>query len=128
MKLKSATNVFASVVLLLPLIAPFHSSAQESAALSGTVTDTSGNPISHAAITAKAANGVVTTTASSSDGTYNLSHLDPGDYTVSVKAKGFTAKSTTITLAAGDTQTLDFSLNSLSSQQQRAPGPVSGTR
>lgn len=118
MNLKSAMKVFASVLLFVPFFAPDQSPAQTTAVLSGTVTDISNNPIDHAAITAQAANGVVITTASSSDGTYNLSHLDPGDYTVTAKAKGFTAKSATITLAAGDTQTLNFSLTSVSSQQQ----------
>ncbi len=103
------------------------STAQSDAALSGAITDTSGNPIDHAAITAKAATGVVISTASSSDGTYKLSHLDPGDYTVIAKAKGFTAKSATITLAAGDTQTLDFSLTSVSSQQQAPSSPPAAT-
>ncbi|MGA7859729.1 MAG: carboxypeptidase-like regulatory domain-containing protein [Terracidiphilus sp.] len=127
MKLKSAANFLASLVLLLPFLAPIQSTAQSDAALSGAITDTSGNPIDHAAITAKAATGVVISTASSSDGTYKLSHLDPGDYTVIAKAKGFTAKSATITLAAGDTQTLDFSLTSVSSQQQAPSRPPAAT-
>jgi hypothetical protein len=127
MKLKVAKFAFAAGVLTSFFFIPIRLTAQSSAVLSGAVTDTSGNPIDHAAITAKAASGVVTTTASSSDGTYNLSHLDPGDYTVSVRANGFTAKSASITLAAGDTQTLDFSLASPSSQQETPSSPPSAT-
>ncbi len=127
MKLKVARFAFASLILLLPVITPIRLPAQSSAALFGTVTDASGNPIDDAAITAKAAGGVVTTTASSSDGTYNLSHLDPGDYTVSATAKGFTPKSAATKLAAGDTQTLDFSLASPSSQQEAPSTPPAAT-
>lgn len=128
MKSKVARFAFAAGLLILSFLHPSPLQAQSGAALSGAVTDSSNNAIANAAITAKAASGVILTTATNSTGQYSLGHLDPGDYTVTVKARGFTAKSASISLAAGDTQTLDFTLTAVASPQeapstQPAPTP-----
>ncbi|MFZ0747097.1 MAG: carboxypeptidase-like regulatory domain-containing protein [Terracidiphilus sp.] len=125
MKLLMAKRAFAVALLSASCAAPSISHAQ-SATLSGTISDSSGNPIEKAAIKVhNAATGVVLSTASNSDGKYTLSYLEPGDYTLSVNAKGFTGKSAHITLAAGDTQTLDFTLTGASAQQQSPSSPPS---
>jgi len=58
--------------------------------IQGTVTDPSGAVVSGAKITiTNRATGQVSTTASSSSGTYNSGGLIPGDYVVRVETKGF---------------------------------------
>src|ERR1700686_661934 len=79
-------------VLLLVLSATLVS-AQTTVAqgsIQGTVTDPSGAVVSGAKITiTNKATGQVSTTSSSSSGTYNSGGLIPGDYVVRVETKGF---------------------------------------
>lgn len=82
----------AQLLLLATLVClPSMTKAQsDSSSLSGTVTDPSGAVVANAKVTAhNEANGqdrVVQTTAS---GSYTITNLPPGNYTVKVEAKGF---------------------------------------
>src|SRR5215472_10683816 len=59
-------------------------------AISGFVNDASGAAIAGANVTAtEVKTGVVTKGATDASGLYNVTHLLPGDYTVSVEAQGF---------------------------------------
>jgi len=80
------------VLLILALLTPFVAHAQigGSAAIQGTVVDSTGAIVVGAKVTAKSAktgSQVVRTTTKS--GLYNLSPLEVGDYTISVTAPGF---------------------------------------
>jgi len=80
------------VLLVVALMAPFCAQAQLSgkAAVTGTVTDSTGAVIPGASVAAtNEATGITTTTTTTGAGDYNFSNLDPGIYTVTVSAKGF---------------------------------------
>jgi len=74
--------------------------------ITGTVTDSvSGGAIANATV---AVNGVSAT--SNSSGAYVISDVPPGNYTVTASADGYEISSETITVTAGETETLDFTL------------------
>ena len=83
----------AAVLLLVGLVvAPQSAFAQGgvTAALSGTILDSSGAVVPGANITAKnKATAAVSATVSGADGLFTIPALDPGDYTVTVTMKGF---------------------------------------
>lgn len=58
----------------------------------GTVLDPSGALIPHAQVTISNANGFSRTIRSSATGAFEVSHLAPGSYSVSIDANGFTSK------------------------------------
>jgi Carboxypeptidase regulatory-like domain len=65
--------------------------AQATAQIHGTVTDASGAVIANAQVTAtNTATGVSRTVMTGPTGTYVLSNLQPGNYSISVTAEGFT--------------------------------------
>jgi hypothetical protein len=77
-----------SALLLSPVAIAQTTVAQGS--IQGSVTDPTGAVVGGAKITiSNKATGQVSTTASSSSGTYNSGGLIPGDYVVRVEAKGF---------------------------------------
>jgi hypothetical protein len=79
--------------------------------LRGQVTDPSGSTISGAAVLLTAPNGNSVDAVTNKDGSYELSGLAPGTYTVKVVAEGFglfTAQN--IAVKAGQTQTLKIAL------------------
>jgi hypothetical protein len=82
-----------ALVLILALIAaPLMLKAQTGGegAIAGTVTDSTGAVVADATITAtNAATNVATTRTSSSTGTYSISPLPAGVYSIKVTAKGF---------------------------------------
>jgi hypothetical protein len=60
------------------------------ATLNGNVTDSSGGAIPGATVTAtQQGTSVVRTTTTNGEGNYNLPYLNPGNYKVSIEAKGF---------------------------------------
>ena len=82
--------LFALSILLLSL--PGKLSAQALASITGTVTDTSGAVIANANVTVtNDATNVKKTTVSSSAGSYTVTDLLPGSYTVKVEIAGFQA-------------------------------------
>jgi hypothetical protein len=73
-------------LLLLALLPAAYS--QSSATVHGVVTDESGALVPHANITVSGATGAVKTGASGDDGTYSISGLAPGKYTVQASSPG----------------------------------------
>ncbi len=82
------------------------------ATLSGLVTDEQGGPVAGATVTAKnVGTGVAREISTNTDGFYSLPNLLPGNYDVSVTAKGFqTLLQKGITLTVGGQQALNVSL------------------
>src|SRR6266849_7389286 len=80
--------------------------------ISGTVTDPSGAVVPKAQVTVSNANtGIKRTTESNSDGYYVVPLLDPGNYVVTITAKGFeTVNHEGITVAVGRSALVDFRL------------------
>jgi hypothetical protein len=79
-------------VCLLLLSAPLRLDAQALSGINGTVTDQSGDPLPNAKITiTNNDTGVARTTETTSAGTYYLTDLIPGTYTVRVEKAGFKA-------------------------------------
>jgi hypothetical protein len=99
---------------------PLKAQSGTTGAISGTVADSTGAALPHAAVTAtnvdtKAARAGQT----NADGRFLFSQVNPGAYTVTVKASGFGEQtSPPIAVAVGRTATLNFSL-SLSAISQR---------
>jgi iron complex outermembrane receptor protein len=83
-----------------------------SAKLEGTVTDSQGVALAKALVTAKSdATGIVKTTRCDASGNYSIDGLPAGSYTVEAFSDGFaTLSKPDITLNAGQTQTVGFSL------------------
>ncbi len=84
--------------------------------LRGVVTDPSGAVIPGATVTAKSAGTPPATTKTDGAGAYEIKGLQPGKYTVSVAAKGFSVLAREVEVPAGQDQKLDFALE-ISAQQ-----------
>ncbi len=79
-------------VLLLLVVAIPRVHGQTVSGIVGTVTDPSGAVVSNASVTAtNNATGVTTRATTTSDGTYTITDLIPGTYTVKVQKEGFKA-------------------------------------
>jgi hypothetical protein len=119
MKLKGAKIVFGMGILALSFLVPNVSRAQVTAMLSGTITDPASRVVSSAKVSVKnVQTGQSTETQSNSAGLYNVPNLAPGDYEVSVSAEGLATKVTRVTLTGDKQQTINFSLNAGSAQQE----------
>ena len=104
--------ILSSALACLALISPNPASAQASAGITGTVTDTSGAVVANAAITiTNDATSVSSTTVTSSAGTYSLKGLSPGKYSVTVEGQGFKKQVRGgIPIDPSSTPTVDFTL------------------
>ena len=81
------------------------------AVLAGRVTDPNGHAISGALVTTQLKSGVFQRSATTdSQGSFECSDLLPGTYVITADAKGFAALSRDVALAAGDTRSLDLTL------------------
>jgi hypothetical protein len=88
----SLRSLLTAAVLLLTIVFATSALAQLSGkgTIRGTVTDKSGAVVPGATVTAKNVDtNVPTTTTTTSSGDYEISTLNPGDYTVTVTLKGF---------------------------------------
>lgn len=82
--------VFGVLITGLVLLAPRQVSAQASAGITGTITDTTGAVVANAKVTATdVATSAASHTVSSTAGTYAFKGLNPGKYNVIVEASGF---------------------------------------
>ncbi|QKS44061.1 carboxypeptidase regulatory-like domain-containing protein [Paenibacillus cellulosilyticus] len=93
---------------------------QLAGAISGTVTDTSGNPIADAIVRIFSNNIIVVRVATREDGTYDIGNLAPGSYYVTVRAEGFGGLSFSAVVNPGETTIENFVLTP-------NPGSVNGT-
>ena len=83
------------------------------ATLSGTITDSSGGVVPNTRVVVKnVATGVTMEVTTNSDGVYTAANLLPGDYAVTVSAKGYaTEQKTGIVLTVGAQQVFDLTLH-----------------
>lgn len=93
---------------------------QLAGAISGTVTDTDGNPIADAIVRIFSNNIIVVRVATREDGTYDIGNLAPGSYYVTVRAEGFGGLSFSAAVNPGETTIENFVLTP-------NPGSVAGT-
>jgi outer membrane receptor protein involved in Fe transport len=106
----------ASIVAILALLFFVFSSAPANAqavgaTLSGTVTDASGAVIAGAEIAIKnVGTGVIRTLNSDAAGFYSAPNLQPGTYSITTTAQGFSPAETNITLSVGAQQQLNVSM------------------
>ncbi|HEX7048925.1 MAG TPA: TonB-dependent receptor [Longimicrobiales bacterium] len=97
-----------AVVVVLGLATAFSNAwAQEGAVLRGRVTNEVGAALSGAEVVLTAAERSTFTRA---DGSYVLTELEPGTYTIEVHMIGFRSATAEVTLAAGQQAVRDFSL------------------
>ena len=99
-----------ATTLLILFISAFFTTlglAQDPGTLTGTVADTAGEPLPGANVVLQRTD---LGTAAGADGTYRISGIDPGTYTVRVSFVGFQATSREITIEAGTEHTENFTL------------------
>jgi outer membrane receptor protein involved in Fe transport len=112
-RISTGHAVCLATILILAILSVAPSSAQVAGAtLSGTIIDSSGGvlPDSQVAIT-NVATGVTTKVTTNSDGFYISANLLPGEYNITISAKGYTAEERTgILLTVGAQQVFDLTL------------------
>jgi hypothetical protein len=117
---KAERHIFLSF-LLFTIVTCIESPAQSgtSSAISGTVLDASGAALSGAAITATEVDTkAVRTVQTNQDGRFLFSQVNPGTYTVSVRAPGFAEQvSQPVTVEVSRTVALNFNLAVSSASQ-----------
>lgn len=90
-------------VLTLSSLPAFGQATAATGAIQGTVTDQSGAVVPGATVTVKnVATGQTVTRTTTGSGIYNSGPLTPGNYTVSVSAKGFSATDLPTTVTVGN--------------------------
>ena len=111
------TRYLGLVIIICALAALFYganaSRGQDvTAAITGTVTDSSGAPLAGATVTAKDVDrGTTWPTTTSSEGIYNILRIPVGTYTLTVEAKGFqTAQHAPFTLVLNQTARIDVQM------------------
>src|SRR5229473_671206 len=118
-----------SGLLSLLLIVAVAASAQTTASIKGTVTDTSGAAVAGAKVTAKnQAQGTSRTTETNSFGGFEVPALPPGIYSVDVSIKGFQSQQAKdVLLQVSQNTVQNFSLkvaNTTDTVTVEATGPV----
>jgi iron complex outermembrane receptor protein len=106
------TRGYASTVLLLAAavwlcLAPTAARAQQGGTLSGTITSTDGMPLEGANVVLL---GTQKGAAADAEGTYRISNIPPGEYTVRITFVGFKSQERTVRIDAGSTRTLTLRL------------------
>src|SRR6202521_4870490 len=103
-----------AVVVIIGVLLSVSASGQVAGAtLSGTIKDSSGAVVPQATVVIKnVATGVTTQLATNPDGFYTAANLLPGDYEVTISARGFnTERRTGISLTVGAQQVFDLALH-----------------
>src|ERR1700754_3652588 len=96
------TGILAVLVIATVMAPSLMAQSLVSGDLTGTVTDPSGAVVSGATVTLKSnGTGATRNTTTNSNGAYRFSLLQPGAYTVSVSASGFSKAESTTTVAVG---------------------------
>jgi outer membrane receptor protein involved in Fe transport len=98
--------------VLAVLLVPSAGLAQvETGQIAGTVTDPQGAVVPGAAITVTSRDtGATRTLATTSYGTYTVTNLQPGNYTVKIEATGFGTKTIPVQVTVGTKTTVDVEL------------------
>jgi outer membrane receptor protein involved in Fe transport len=103
---------FAALFAMFAVVSRVQAQSASTGALTGVVTDPSGGSIANATVTATSlGTGQSRTTTTDASGSYKLSLLPPGDYSVKISAAGFkTDEVPSITVNVTETPTLNRSL------------------
>jgi hypothetical protein len=101
MNMKTLAIRFALAISLLAGVPPASFAQSHSSTLHGTVIDPSGALIPNAQITVTAANGTSRSFKSDGAGSFAISNLAAGSYSVSVEAVGFTPSLEAVQVKAG---------------------------
>lgn len=106
------TVVIAMLAVAVPFAALRAQDSRSLSALSGSVLDASGAGVPHAAIVLRSSDGThQEISASGEDGSFNLSRVAAGQYTIEVKARGFAAyQQSGVVLNTGVGEHLDVKL------------------
>ncbi|MEX0599887.1 MAG: TonB-dependent receptor, partial [Rhodothermales bacterium] len=100
-------------LLLLVALTSGPARAQQRAVISGTVIDAGdGLPLIGANVVLLRENGsMVSGAATGADGTYQITNVEPGDYTVAFRYVGYAEARVEISLQSGDRETVDAALD-----------------
>src|SRR5579862_5399379 len=105
------TGILALLVIALVMAPSLMAQSLVSGDLTGTVTDPSGAVVSGATVTLKNdANGQTRTTTTNSSGAYRFSLLQPGSYTVTANAQGFSKAQASTSVNVGQATIADVKL------------------
>jgi hypothetical protein len=108
---KSITETLALLVIALMMAPSLIGQSLVSGDLTGTVTDPTGAVVSGATVTLKsAATGATRTATTDGSGAYRFSLIQPGSYTVSANAQGFSNAQATTTVSAGQATIADVKM------------------
>jgi len=118
-KVKKVITCSLAVLVIALVIAPsLMAQSLVTGDLTGTVTDPSGAVVSGASVTAKSTtNGSSRTTTTTSSGAYRFSLLQPGTYTVTVTAQGFSKAESSAAVNVGQATVADVKVSVGSSSQ-----------
>jgi hypothetical protein len=106
------TTLALSLFLLTFVLAGGASAQQAAGTIKGQIKDPSGASIPAATVTASSAKGAARTAQTDVSGSYVLTGLTPGNYTITATAPGFAQyKSEPVEVTANGTATLDFSMS-----------------
>lgn len=120
---KSALHASCFLFFALPVFCL----AQHTIVLGGTVRNEVGKPIANAHISARGARtGTSSEALTGADGSYSLSGLTAGAYSVTATASGFATTQTEVTLTGGGKPTLDLRL-ARAGEQQKLPNAPSAS-
>ncbi|MGA7524456.1 MAG: TonB-dependent receptor [Acidobacteriaceae bacterium] len=119
MRLARLPPIFA-LILVLTVVNSLSGQSGTSSALTGTVIDQSGAVIPNADVKATNINtGATRQGGSNGQGRYLFAQIDPGTWSVAVAASGFgTAQSQPVSVAVGQTATVNFTLRPAQSSQE----------
>ncbi len=110
--IKCLSKVLPGVLALL-LLAPALHAQETSSAITGVITDASGQPLANATVVVSNERGLTRTVETDSSGRYHVRNLQVGtDYSVFASASGFAGKKAEgLSVNLGRTANIDFSLN-----------------